>query len=414
MEAIDAVRVGWEHRAGDFHDRAYGPMSSADAQATLHRQAGVSWARKATFAGFGNTIVYPPILYLPAMAGWGTGEALKLNILHSLWLARLLCALVSIALGWLALGIGAGMRWGLLAILLLPSVLFVNACCSQDAAMVSATALVAGIVFRAVHQRRALTAIELTVTGLLLGACAMARLPYATLGLILFVPEIEAGERNPRTWLAPAITFAAVLASCVLWHHLVAPLGLDVSDEADPGGQLAFLRGHPLAATIALTRGTWEAGLDLLHRGLYVVGWNDLLPHHGLEAVLIVSAAVLVFVAPATPAAKLSLRSRVLILLAVAASLVGISLAEYLIWTPVGGRTVFGIQPRYWMPVLPLALLAVQGLWRGRIQSALREVAVLAAATATIAVALTLPEMTAHAFYRAGAGNVLLTALGHR
>ena len=58
-----------------------------------------------------------------------------------------------------------------------------------------------------------------------------------------------------------------------------------------------------------------------------------------------------------------SWRARTLMVIAVIVPLVAISAAEYVIWTPPGLATVYGVQPRYWLPVLPAMMLLVTG-WR--------------------------------------------------
>jgi len=190
----------------------------------------------------------------------------------------------------------------------------------------------------------------------------------------------------------------------------MAPLGLDSSDEADPVAQAAFFRGHPIAASAAILRGTWEAAMDFVRRGLYVVGWNDLLPHHGLKGLVLICFVVLIF---ALGCKWLQWRGSLLILIAVAGSLLGISAAEYVIWTPVGLRTVYGIQPRYWLPVVPIALL----LFRQAQSQTLpkwRERAVFAAALGSALMASTLPIMCAHAFWRASVWHVVTAVFGSR
>ena len=410
MERMDDVRTAWERQAGNFHDRTYGPVAGAERESKVRELNTIPWAHQTVFTPFGNTIVYPPVFYFPAMLGWRAGEASGMPIFASLRLARWLCALVCIALGWFALRIGTQIRWAMLGLLLLPSVLFIQACCTQDGAMIASAALVAALVSRALTERRSFRHWELALAAILLAGLGMARTPYALLGLAVFLPELELRSGTRRRWLAPAIAFAAIVAASWGWRHLMAPLGLDSSDEANPVAQAAFFRGHPISASAAILRGTWEAAMDFVRRGLYVVGWNDLLPHHGLEGLVLICFVVLIF---ALGCKWLQWRGSLLILIAVAGSLLGISAAEYVIWTPVGLRTVYGIQPRYWLPVVPIALL----LFRQAQSQTLpkwRERAVFAAALGSALMASTLPIMCAHAFWRASVWHVVTAVFGSR
>jgi len=260
--------------------------------------------------------------------------------------------------------------------------------------------LAVAVVWRALSERRELTRAELVVASVPFALCATAKPPYVALGLLMFVPAAEFGSRGWQRWRWPAVSFAVVVAASALWWRLVARFGVDTADGADPLRQMAFLRGHPVSAALAVGRGTAEAAWDFVHRGLYVVGWNDLLPHHG--AALMLSVCLLVVALYGPGVSVRSWRARTLMLIAVVAPLVAISVAEYLIWTPPGLATVYGVQPRYWLPVLPGMMLLVTG-WRAPRGESGRRPWLLAAVTMLlICVACTLPWMAARAFYRAG------------
>lgn len=396
MDAVDTLRVRWEPLTADFHDRHYGPLTP---QAQLPIEA-IRWSGSRTFAGFGNTASYPPLFYLPAMAGWRIAEASRITVLNSLRLARWFDALTAVLLGWWALRIGG---WPMLPVLLLPSTLFLEASSSQDAVMIPAAALAIALVLRALCEDRVLSRSGLALASILIAACAMARPPYLALGLLLFLPRW-------RRIAFPALAFAFIAAAAGLWRLAVAPFPIDTADEADLARQTQFLHTHPLAAAAALLRGTGNAAWDFVHRGLYVVGWNDLLPHHG--AALVLSLCLLLF-ASAMP--RLPLRGWLrwsLLCAAIAGPLLGLSLAEYMIWTPPGLRTVYGLQPRYWLPVFPAIMLLAACLPRPNLRRArntrhFADRLLCATALALALVACTLPWMEAHAFYRTGLLPVL-------
>ncbi len=397
LDGMNEIRMHWEKQSADFHDRRWGSVPPSAEQ----NLAGIRWAGQTVFVPFANTAVYPPWLYAPAILGWRMGEAANLTIFASLRLARLLCGVAAVLLGWMALRLAACSRFVLLPLLLLPSTLFLNAGCSQDAVLLSLAALATALLSRPLVGRRHFALAELAGLALLLAMCGTARPPYAALALVLFLPATELGERDLRLWMRPACGFVIVFAACGIWRHLVAPLGIEWSDAAEPETQQLFLREHPVAAAIAVARGTLEAAWDFLHRGLYVVGWNDLLPHHG--AALVLSLTLLGFVLAAPCCALRSWPARGLLAVAIAGPLLGISLAEYVIWTPPGFHTVYGIQPRYWLPLLPLLML----LLAGRLRVPGRDRILVAAALLLFAAAMTLPWFAAHAFYQASLADAL-------
>jgi uncharacterized membrane protein len=258
--------------------------------------------------------------------------------------------------------------------------------------------MVMAMLARALDEAREFTRAELAgLTGLLM-LCGGARPPYMAMALVLFVPGLAV---RGRQWVGPGCGLAAVVAGCAAWRHVVAPLGFDTNDQADPEAQIAWVQGHPVATAAALLHGTGHAAWDFVHRGLYVVGWNDLLPHHGAAAVLAAALAVLVMTGPRVPVR--GWMARAVLAVAVCLPLLGISLAEYVIWTAPGAGTIYGVQPRYWLPVMPLALLLVRGL----VPLRERRWGMMAACAVMVAMACTLPWMAADAFYREGLLQVL-------
>jgi len=267
-------------------------------------------------------------------------------------------------------------------------------------------ALAVAMLSRPLAGRREFTRAELAAAAAALALIALARPPYAAMALMLFLPAVES-HADWRRWRAPAVAFVAVVAVTAFWWRLVSSLQLAVNDFGDPDKQRTFLHAHPLAAAVAVLRGTAYAGYDFLHRGLYVIGLNDLLPHHGAAAVLTICLLLIIFLAPG-PVVE-SWRGRTLLAVCVCAPLLGVSLAEYLIWTPPGGATVFGVMPRYWLAAMPLGILLLQTCvpWR----AAMPRQTVMLAGVVMALVACTLPWMVAHAFYREGAWHVLLLNL---
>jgi len=140
---------------------------------------------------------------------------------------------------------------------------------------------------------------------------------------------------------------------------------------------------------------------------VYVVGLNDLLPHHGAAAVLTICLLVVV-IAARGPVVE-SWRGRLLLLMCVAAPLLGVSLAEYLIWTPPGWMTVYGVMPRYWFAAMPLGILLLQSFFPRREHwlVLIPRQTVMFAGVIMMLMACTLPWMVSHAFYREGVLHVL-------
>ena len=80
---------------------------------------------------------------------------------------------------------------------------------------------------------------------------------------------------------------------------------------------------------------------------------------------------------PAAPAAGLPARTRAGGWLLVAC-VVGLTFFAALSWTPINYDTIFGVQGRYWLPVLPLTLWLLGGTRTFTVQRPVARRAVLA------------------------------------
>ena len=246
-------------------------------------------------------------------------------------------------LGWGALRVWAGSRSMLLPVLLLPSVLFLDASCAQDACLVGVAALLAAVLSQPLAAWREFTRGELWGVAGMLVVVATARAPYLAMAPVLFLPEVTAEGSGKRRRLEPVAAAVVVAGAWGVWQLLVHRVGLDTADRADPELQAKFLQEHFFAGAWAVVRGTVEAGVDFVRRGLYVVGWNDLLAPGWMAAVVGVCVAGMI-VAGGGSLVR-GWRGKGLLALCVAAPLLGVSLAEYVIWTPPGFYTVYGVQP---------------------------------------------------------------------
>ena len=82
------------------------------------------WTDGTTRAGFANTVVYPPIFYLPSAVGIKIGEALNLRVVQTLCVSRILSAVASVSIGALAILVaGTAAPW-IFAVVTLPTRFF--------------------------------------------------------------------------------------------------------------------------------------------------------------------------------------------------------------------------------------------------------------------------------------------------
>jgi len=159
-----------------------------------------------------------------------------------------------------------------------------------------------------------------------------------------------------------AAAFAAFAAGCC-WHLLMAALvqtPLTRPDvQLDSGAQVSYITHHPAALASAVLHTALHSGAQLVSQFIGVLGWLDTLlpkPYYVL-ALLVFLAAIAVSWSLDT---KEGLKRPVWTLVILGLVKLGVYVALYVAYTPVGAALVDGIQGRYFLPVaafLPVALV---------------------------------------------------------
>lgn len=306
---------------------------------------------------------YPPLGYLPQVAACLAARGIALvapgfTAGMTLWLVRLFALAAAAALVYLALSLLPGRRLALTAVALLP--VFVSQCASAsvDAVVLPVLLLICAYLLsdwrQSLGARRRLT-LDLLTT-LAVGALKVG--VYAPLLLL------AAARGEGRLWRRlgyGALLAMLALGAAVLWQGLfwmLAGRPPVASSGADPRAQLAFLAGTPLAFPRAFYHAVCAEGGAWLRGMVGILGWLAVpLPraaYPAFGALLALAAARGERLALSRGGGWLALFSCVL-----AALLIGA--AEYVGWTPPGRDAVYGVQGRYFVPVLVAALAALGG-----------------------------------------------------
>jgi hypothetical protein len=293
---------------------------------------------------------YNPIVYAPYLPGLWIARALELSAAAGLLLARLFGLAAWLGGIWLTLRIAPCQRWLLAALALLPMSVF-------QAASISADPLTQLAIFwffaewlrAAEHGRTPQDGPRLVGAALALG---LVKPGYAPLALAcLGLP----GSRGSRSTLAAAALAAAVLPTLGWAVVLRAAREPALVPGADPVAQLQFVLGHPLAFLAAAA--DTAAGLF----GRWLEGMVGNLGHFDVEIPKAATALGLAAVAASASLERgaLAPRRRLLLLGAFAATSLALLAMAYLGWTPVGAERIPGVQGRYFLLMLPFALVAL-------------------------------------------------------
>lgn len=350
--------------AVEIHDRDFPTEPTGKRQlydsTMLAKSAQADAKRPGTvFADFPNVANYAPTLYAPGAAGLMLGEAFGLPHIEAFYVGRIINAIAGLALLAGALSLLPFGRNAMLATALLPTFAYQTGSLSPDAVINGLAFLGLALTLRMGFMGSSRPA-ALFVTAPLLALCKGVYLPLLAAGL-----RMPDGVRDRRPWLilgamaTGAVVFALWMkvsggTQALYWvtsrvtneHVLTAPIAQ----------QLGVVLRDPLGFVLILIESVTERmpvyALQIVGR----FGWNAIL----LPLVAYPLAAVMILSAVLTGSgARFGFVQRLWWLAVAAGVAILIETAMYLTGTPPAADYIQGTQGRYFLPVLPLALLAL-------------------------------------------------------
>ena len=316
---------------------------------------------RAVFVPYGGSEGYSPAAYLPQAAAAVMARVAGVGFLETFYLMRLAGLLGMTAVIAYAIALTPALKWTFVAIALLPSALYGRSVINADAAAL-AYSLVLVAMFLRVIVGAPMVATPARSAWMLL--CVLSKPPNVAFLLLEWLGHSPAFLRR-RFGLLAAVTLPA-LAAALLWTavssadvaawRLVELTGAN-AEQFSPGWKLRFMMANPLAFPSALLGlFTKTDPLEFWRQVIGVLGLFDTVLR-GWFYDLIGALLIATFVAPLGNGRRLTC---VLAALCTAlAYCLAILLIFYLIWTPVYADQIWGVQGRYFVPVLPLLAAAM-------------------------------------------------------
>ena len=312
------------------------------------------------FSSFAYTVLYGPFMYIPQALTLFMARKIEANALPAFYCARLFNGLIALLVGFMALRIAKQGRFLIFSVLTMPMTLSLTGSISQDALLLSGSALFLAIVSNVLSLGRTPTLkINITLIFLLI-ALALGRLPYLLLGVIFLLKpfsSLQLGNSVLKRWPG----FAALLSVFILvaaWGKIIGTLEVTHVPLASSSAQITFLLSHPWLLPVIAFDTLKSYGLTYSAGFFGILGlYNVSLPFFFyLIAFLGLCGAFLLEMTcePRT----LKIRDRWLIAIALMIGIGAVFLALYLTYTPVGQLKIQGVQGRYFIPfLLPLAFI---------------------------------------------------------
>lgn len=300
----------------------------------------------------------PPLLLPQALAlRYGIGR-FDLPALPAYYLSRFAGLLSYLLLAWMAVRLVPFGKWLLAVLAVAPMAVY-------QSSTINADTITNGIGFLFIAgtlHLAARTGIKGRDTGWLLVLFALLFFakpniyPLAVLPFLLIPPS-----RFSSKAAYPLLILGAVLlfgVEVVGWNRISPNPGLEASGNINAAGQAGYILSHPFAFAGVIFRNPFTLGPTYLTQWAGVYGY-DYGSVPGLTYVFLAVAVILaLFLQDASQPDR---RTRASLFLVFLLCYFFTLLSLYLTFTAVGETFVYGVQGRYFIPIVPLLLLAVHG-----------------------------------------------------
>jgi uncharacterized membrane protein len=376
-DLVPSLRDGENRKGTLLPPRLYAGFNFFENVRIIEKEAGFSYrgvfeaylgyprssvAPSVAFVPYAGSEGYSPIAYLPQAAAALLARALDLTFLPTLYLMRFAGLLVLTGVIACAIAIVPGFGWPLVAIAMLPAALYGRSVINADG-----SALAAALMVTALWLRGAITP-QRTASwqSLWMVLNALTKAPNVTFVLLeLRLLKDRQGFRRLAFIVLPALAAAAAWtfssgADTATWR-MVEITGR-APDAFDPSAKLAHMIEHPLHFPSAVLGALdaksaaelWRQTIGVL--GLFdtvLLGWV-----YPLVSVLVLTS----FFTPLSLARSDRLQVPASAIVTAIAYIAVVYLISYLVFTPSDVNRVWGVQGRYFIPILPLVAIALGSL----------------------------------------------------
>jgi uncharacterized membrane protein len=241
----------------------------------------------------------------------------------------------------------------------IPMVLHQATAISYDALQLSLIIVIVSLLLKFLSAKQ-VTIKQLVTFTVLLAVLSLAKTGYYPILLLYFlVPYSKVTNRLLKYVLLTIATFGSAVIVNGIFAKMAAS-SLSGTGLINPQLQLKYLSLNPLALPQVIFN-SFQAYGDVYYRTFIgIFGWLDYGMNPFVYQAFVAIAAFVVYVLIRSNNKPLINKKQLLLILAIIASVIGfVFLSEYLGYTYVASRVVAGVQGRYLLVLLPIALFAL-------------------------------------------------------
>lgn len=347
--------------------------------------------RPPVFVHYEGSEGYTPAPYVPHAAAAAVAKVFDLGFLPAFYLMRLAGLAFTIVVAAYAIARAQRLQWAFVFIAMLPAALYGRAVISADGAALAFTMVVTALCLNAARSDSSGGVLE---RSLWMTLSVLSKPPHIV--FVALEPMTRRFRELPRRWRVLAAVVAPGLILLLAWlfaisgdmaaWRMIEAMRL-APEEFDPVRKARFLLESPLHFP-ALMWTTLADQSDLLWRQLIgVLGWLDVWLRR--EAYVLLGLILILLLFDKLDVTRtVRLRIAFYCLIIVLGYVIGVYLIFYLTWTPIHAPTIWGVQGRYFVVILPASAVLLSAIANVRVPAAVAAPLAIAGALAAGAAAV--------------------------
>lgn len=304
----------------------------------------------------------PWFVYVPQILGITLCRLLNLGNVAMLMTGRLFALAFYLMWGYFAVKKMPFAKAAIFTIFLLPIALELGASYSYDSIIIGTSLFFIAYCFHLAYEKKKVSKKDFVLLGIVAVLLAPCKIVYLLLCFLVFLIPKEKVESKKVYWIGIAgvlavgiLSVAAVRITTMVMY--ISRQENTLSYAAQAGYTVSELLTMPMAVIRLLYNTFWSLGdfyfVTMMGGSL---GWLNI----GVSGIWITTLFVILLLSVQTVAKEKILFTigKKALIGSVIIGVVGALMAVFLLtWTPVGSKEIQGVQGRYFLPVLPLALL---------------------------------------------------------
>lgn len=312
-------------------------------------------------------VVTTPLAYVPAAIGISAARIFKMTTVPLLYLGRFANLLFFVLMTWLAMRRLPFGKEVLAGVALLPMALHLSASFSYDVMIMGCMFLFTAVCLDLAYRKDKVSWADIVVLMVLMAVAGPCKMVYAAMmGLCLLIPVRKFGGWGRWALAALAVGGAWAVSMYLVNSQVIAVYagGTEtyIQWAEEPGYSLTLLLHQPMRLLRMFYQTIlWQAEhYHLTMIGAYLGNLDKVLdvPY----PVIVVFTVCLLELAFRKPGENLEMskKQRVWVLVVCAGCAAATMGSMLIAWTPVSSKVINGVQGRYFLPFLPVLLMALK------------------------------------------------------